>query len=387
MRSGNGRHRRPRQAPAIVVAAGVTGSALALPLLATGSASAADAATWDRVAECESGGQWSANFGNGMYGGLQFTQDSWERNGGLAYAPSPDLASRAQQIAIADKALAGGSTDWATCAPIAGLTNDGTATGVNPGPATATKAPTGPVAESNRTAGVPATPSEAATKAAEKSAGSTGSTKAGTPSKAPSSSVTPTTPTSPATPVSPTAPVTGATPGGTTAPGGSGTPTGPGTPTGSATPGTPTTPATPDTSLTPVSPGTSTGDTSSAKPGTGKHRGEAAPEETGKPGTDTDSGRHASSTDELAESSSATPTADEAKDSGTTDSQGTSGAYTVRPGDNLSEIAQENELPGGWNALYDANRGTVGLDPDLIVPGQSLDLTVGSEKKAEAEAG
>ncbi|WP_312846888.1 transglycosylase family protein [Streptomyces sp. WAC01280] len=368
----------------------MTGSALALPLLATGSASAADSATWDRVAECESGGQWSANFGNGMYGGLQFTQDSWERNGGLAYAPSPDLASRAQQIAIADKALAAGSTDWATCAPIAGLTNDGTATGVNPGPAATPKAPTGPVAESNRTAEVPATPSQAAaTKAAEKaagskgSAGSTGSAEAGTPSKAPASSVTPATPTSPATPVSPTSPVTGATPGGTTAPDGSGTPTGPGASTGS---GTPTTPATPDTSLTPVSPGTSTGDTSSAKPGTGKHRGEAAPEETGKTDTATDSGRHASSTDELAESSVATPTADEAKDSDTTDSQGTSGAYTVRPGDNLSEIAQENELPGGWNALYDANRGIVGLDPDLIVPGQSLDLTVGSEKKAKAEA-
>ncbi|MFK4194735.1 transglycosylase family protein [Streptomyces sp. NPDC033754] len=365
----------------------MTGSALALPLLATGSASAADAATWDRVAECESGGQWSANFGNGMYGGLQFTQDSWERNGGLAYAPSPDLASRAQQIAIADKALAAGSTDWATCAPIAGLTNDGTATGVNPGPATTPKAPTGPVAESNRTAEVPATPSEtAAAKAAEKttastgSTGSTGSAEAGTPSKAPATSATPDTPTSPATPVSPTAPATGATPGG------SGTPTGPGASTGSATPGTPTTPTTPDTSLTPVSPGTSTGDASSAKPGTGKHRGEAAPEETDKTDTAADSGRHASSADELAESSVATPTADEVKDSGTTGSQGTSGAYTVRPGDNLSEIAQENELPGGWNALYDANRGIVGLDPDLIVPGQSLDLTVGSEKKAEAEA-
>ncbi|WP_234106742.1 transglycosylase family protein, partial [Streptomyces venezuelae] len=155
MRSGNGRHRRPRQAPALVVAAGVTGSAMALPLLATGSASAADAATWDRVAECESGGQWSANFGNGMYGGLQFTQDSWERHGGLAYAPSPDLASRAQQIAVAEKALAKGSNDWATCAPIAGLTNDGTAPGVDPGPANLPKAPTGPVPESNWTTGLP----------------------------------------------------------------------------------------------------------------------------------------------------------------------------------------------------------------------------------------
>ncbi|MFB7588225.1 transglycosylase family protein [Streptomyces sp. NPDC056169] len=362
----------------------MTGSALALPLLATGSASAADAATWDRVAECESGGQWSANFGNGMYGGLQFTQDSWERNGGLAYAPSPDLASRAQQIAIADKALAAGGTDWATCAPIAGLTNDGRATGINPGPAAAPKAPTGPVAESNRTAGVPITPSEAAAdeKAAEKTAGSTGSAEAGTPSKAPAGSTASATPTAPATTGTPTAPATGATTGTPTAPGTAGTPTDPTTPTGGST-----TPATPDASLTPVSPETPTGDTSSATPGTGKHRGEAAPEETGKTDTLSESGRHASSTDELAESSAATPTTDATKDSGTTDSQGTSGAYTVQPGDNLSEIAQENELPGGWNALYDANRGTVGVDPDLIVPGQSLDLTIGSEKKAETKVG
>ncbi|NYV78542.1 peptigoglycan-binding protein LysM, partial [Streptomyces sp. UH6] len=49
MLSGNGRHRRPRQAPAVVVAAGVTGSALALPLFAATGASAADGATWDRV--------------------------------------------------------------------------------------------------------------------------------------------------------------------------------------------------------------------------------------------------------------------------------------------------------------------------------------------------
>lgn len=378
MRSGNGRHRRPRQAPAIVVAAGVTGSALALPLLASGSASAADAATWDRVAECESGGQWSANFGNGMYGGLQFTQDSWERNGGLAYAPSPDLASRAQQIAIADTALAGGSNDWATCAPIAGLANDGKVTGVNPGPATATKAPTGPVAESNRTAGVPVTPSEtaAAEKSAEKAAKATEAAESPrTASKTPAASATPVSPTAP---VGPTAPATAAT-----TPAASGTATTPATPVGPTTPGTPTTPAAPDASLTPGSPGAPKDDASSATPGTGKHRGDAAPEETGKTDTSVDSGRHASSTDKLAETPAATPVADEAKKSDTTDSQGASDAYTVRPGDNLSEIAQENELPGGWNALYDANRGTVGTDPDLIVPGQSLDLTIGSEAKAE----
>ncbi|WP_237527085.1 transglycosylase family protein, partial [Streptomyces sp. SID2119] len=74
MGSANGRHRRPRQAPAIVVAAGVTGSAIAIPLLGAAGAHAADATTWDRVAECESGGMWSADLGNGYYGGLQFSQ-------------------------------------------------------------------------------------------------------------------------------------------------------------------------------------------------------------------------------------------------------------------------------------------------------------------------
>ncbi|WP_374050308.1 transglycosylase family protein [Streptomyces roseicoloratus] len=183
MRSGNGRHRRPRQAPAIVVAAGVTGSALALPLLATGSASAADAATWDRVAECESGGAWSANFGNGLYGGLQFTQESWERHGGLAYAPSADLASRAQQIHIADKALAAGDNQWATCAPIAGLANDGKAPGVDPGPGTPVQEPTGPRPESNRTDGLPT----------------------GSATTAPEPSASATTPAAPTTPASPSA--------------------------------------------------------------------------------------------------------------------------------------------------------------------------------------
>ncbi|HEX5567903.1 MAG TPA: transglycosylase family protein, partial [Streptomyces sp.] len=125
MLSGNGRHRRPRQAPAFVVAAGVTGSAIALPLLAAGSASAADGKTWDRIAECETGGSWSENSGNGYYGGLQMSQEKWEQYGGLEYAASADLASRRQQIEIADKALAAeGVGDWATCGLVAGLQPD-----------------------------------------------------------------------------------------------------------------------------------------------------------------------------------------------------------------------------------------------------------------------
>ncbi|MFE7564532.1 transglycosylase family protein [Kitasatospora sp. NPDC057500] len=71
---------------------------------------------WDRVAACESSGNWHINTGNGYFGGLQFDQPTWRANGGLAYAPRPDLASREQQIAVADT-LAGrrGLAPWPVC--------------------------------------------------------------------------------------------------------------------------------------------------------------------------------------------------------------------------------------------------------------------------------
>ncbi|MEU6162011.1 transglycosylase family protein [Streptomyces sp. NPDC047130] len=134
MLSGNGRHRRPRQAPAVVVAAGVTGSALALPLFAASSAGAAEGATWDRVAECESGGAWSADTGNGFYGGLQLSQDQWEEHGGLSYASKPSEASRSQQIAVAERILAEqGATPWLACGAMNGLREDGPAAEVDTG--------------------------------------------------------------------------------------------------------------------------------------------------------------------------------------------------------------------------------------------------------------
>lgn len=71
---------------------------------------------WDAVAECESGGNWHINTGNGYYGGLQFDSGTWLSNGGGAYAPRADLASRAQQIAVADKIYASrGSSPWPVC--------------------------------------------------------------------------------------------------------------------------------------------------------------------------------------------------------------------------------------------------------------------------------
>lgn len=67
---------------------------------------------WDRVAACESGGNWAINTGNGYYGGLQFTQQTWAGAGGLAYAPRADLATPQQQIAIASKLSL---SNWPVC--------------------------------------------------------------------------------------------------------------------------------------------------------------------------------------------------------------------------------------------------------------------------------
>src|SRR5512146_2472273 len=67
---------------------------------------------WDAIAQCESGGNWAINTGNGFYGGLQFTQATWAGAGGLAYAPRADLATPAQQIAIASKLSIG---NWPVC--------------------------------------------------------------------------------------------------------------------------------------------------------------------------------------------------------------------------------------------------------------------------------
>jgi hypothetical protein len=71
---------------------------------------------WDAVAQCESGGNWSINTGNGFYGGLQFTSRTWLAFGGGAYASRADLAAKSQQIAIAEKVLAGqGPGAWPIC--------------------------------------------------------------------------------------------------------------------------------------------------------------------------------------------------------------------------------------------------------------------------------
>ncbi|GJF23202.1 MULTISPECIES: transglycosylase family protein [Streptomyces] len=114
--SGKGKHRRPSKATRVIAVAGVTGAAVAAPLMAAGNASAATASEWDTVAQCESGGNWSINTGNGYYGGLQFSASTWAAYGGTQYASTADRASKSQQIAVAEKVLASqGKGAWPVC--------------------------------------------------------------------------------------------------------------------------------------------------------------------------------------------------------------------------------------------------------------------------------
>ena len=82
-----------------------------------------DGSVWDRLAECEAGGNWSADTGNGYYGGLQFDQGTWEANGGDQYATYPHQASRSEQIAVAEKVRdgRGGYGAWPACSSQLGL--------------------------------------------------------------------------------------------------------------------------------------------------------------------------------------------------------------------------------------------------------------------------
>ncbi|KAF4408672.1 transglycosylase family protein [Streptomyces lycii] len=131
-----GRHRRSRTSRISVATLAVTtgGAGIVLPLLGASGASAAPVSTWDKVAECESSGDWSINNGNGFYGGLQFTQSTWEGYGGTEYASRADLATKDQQIAVAEKVLEGqGPGAWPVCSVKAGLTRGGEAPQVDTG--------------------------------------------------------------------------------------------------------------------------------------------------------------------------------------------------------------------------------------------------------------
>ncbi|MFC8719730.1 transglycosylase family protein [Kitasatospora sp. NPDC057198] len=403
--TGPGRHRRQgpaeKAAERAIAAAGVAGVGIALPLLAVSGAHAAPSAVWDRVAECESGGNWSSDAGNGLYGGLQINAQRWTDYGGTQFAPLPNGATRSQQIAVAERILATeGPSPWSSCVDESGLST-ATAPGVvddndsadetgslrgargiaavnaapdgstvpsgnaapvfsglpgydpvshvywyekngawfwtshqslyerymqlsRPQPQPSTSAPTAPTTDPT---GAPATPS--------------------TPSASPATPLLPTDPT--ATP-SPTAPTDGTNGNGN----GNGDPNGTGNNgNGNGNNGNgngnglfPTLPATPSPS--PSGSTDSSGATGTAAPDASPTSGTATPAPAATPDVP------------------ATPAAQAAAPSAL--------PYTVSPGDSLAGIAREHALDGGWSELYKSNQQVVGENPDLIRPGQVLEL-------------
>lgn len=130
-----GRHRRYQpnriNRASLTVTAG--GAGMAIPLIGAGAAQAADVDTWNKVAACESTNDWDINSGNGYYGGLQFTRSTWEAYGGTRYAPRADLATKDQQIAVAERVLDGqGPGAWPVCSVRAGLSRGADAPDIHP---------------------------------------------------------------------------------------------------------------------------------------------------------------------------------------------------------------------------------------------------------------
>ncbi|MDY0815517.1 transglycosylase family protein [Kitasatospora purpeofusca] len=272
---GTGRHRRRTQTEKAIAVAGVAGVGLAMPLLTATGASAAPASAWDAVAQCESGGNWGINTGNGFYGGLQFTSSTWKAFGGTAYASQANQASKAAQITVAEKVLASqGPGAWPVCSKKAGLSKGGAPAAVDTSTDAAPAAPKPQAQPSQQAPKAQQAPQAQVEQQAPKAAPKHAAPKPVAPkSEAPQAQRTP--------------------------------------------------------QYTP------------------KHAKQAAPQ--------VQQTQQAQQTEQTQQAP---------------DGQG----YTVRSGDTLAGIAATQGVQGGWQALYDGNRGTVGGDPDLIVPGQVLTL-------------
>ena len=125
--------RRGLSRSAVAVAGGAV---VASGMIAATTTSASAATGWDEVAACESGGDWSINTGNGYYGGLQFSPSTWRAFGGQEFAGNAHQATKAEQIAVAQRTLAQqGPGAWPTCGKRAGLTkaNGGADANAQPG--------------------------------------------------------------------------------------------------------------------------------------------------------------------------------------------------------------------------------------------------------------
>ncbi|OZD00948.1 resuscitation-promoting factor [Rhodococcus sp. 06-235-1A] len=121
----SGRHRKPSTTGKTVAKVAVTGAIMSTAGLAfSGTANAAPDSDWDRLAQCEAGGNWGINTGNGFQGGLQFSPSTWNSHGGQQYAATANQASREEQIAVAEKVLdSQGWGAWPSCSSSLGLSS------------------------------------------------------------------------------------------------------------------------------------------------------------------------------------------------------------------------------------------------------------------------
>jgi resuscitation-promoting factor RpfA len=113
----SGRHRKPTASAVNVAKIAFTGAVIGGGSIAlAGQANAATDGEWDQVARCESGGNWAINTGNGYQGGLQFSAGTWRAHGGGEFAPSAHMATKEEQIAVAERVLASqGKGAWPVC--------------------------------------------------------------------------------------------------------------------------------------------------------------------------------------------------------------------------------------------------------------------------------
>jgi LysM repeat protein len=157
------KHRAPRyvRTKKVIARAPVAAGATVVGLgVLSSPAHASTTHDWTGVAQCESGGDWSTNTGNGYFGGLQFSRATWAGFGGTAFAPSADQATPAQQVEIAEKVLAGqGIGAWPTCGSqlADGATAVAEMPAPAPAPAPAAKKPAPAPAPAGQSSAAPAT--------------------------------------------------------------------------------------------------------------------------------------------------------------------------------------------------------------------------------------
>lgn len=321
--------RAVRRSAALLAPSALLGTGIILTA-AQAPAQAASVSTWDKVAACESSGDWHINTGNGFYGGLQFTSSTWAAYGGRAYAPRADLATKHEQIMIAEKVLKGqGPGAWPVCSVKAGLTRGG------PAPYTSGTA--------GRRTLPGATPADRAAAYARAQLGDRytyGGTGPGTFD------------------------CSGLTQAAWRAAGVS----------------IPRTAAGQWAGLTRVST-PRTGDIIVYRGGghVALYIGDGKIIEAARPGTAVRtapwrSGWYADHFTGIVRPAPGTAASSTVRGSRTPERAVPLPSYTVKPGDWLSKIAARYNVAGGWERLYALNRGTVGADPDLIFPGQVLRL-------------